>query len=105
MHLHAPARGIVAEYSPDVAQPNWRIRPSTLQVFLMTHRVDVAVGTPGRVRTLIEDGALDLSLCRYMILDCQRDAKEQTMCAMYCVERPRAATVGCLKREVYALVG
>lgn len=35
----------------------------------------VAVGTPNRILKLIEAGALDLSRCRFIMIDSYKDAK------------------------------
>jgi len=40
-----------------------------LMLILSTGQVDLVVGTPGRMEDLISTGKLDLSSCRFFVLD------------------------------------
>ena len=56
--------------------------------FLRLNRVDVGVGTPGRLGRLLTDDALDLGALRHVLLDVTADAKE--MCFFSTVGKGQA---------------
>eukprot|EP01035_Chromulina_nebulosa_P019393 gene19393-25264_t len=43
--------------------------PRTSQIFSLRKGVDIVVGTPGRINDLVEDGALNLTEIRHLVLD------------------------------------
>eukprot|EP01135_Chromosphaera_perkinsii_P011545 Nk52_evm3s2438 gene=Nk52_evmTU3s2438 len=47
--------------------------------YLRNHVVHLAVGTPGRIRALIENGALNTGRLTYVLVDCTRDAKTKNI--------------------------